>query len=80
MSGARSDDAPWGGWTRETIAMLRQLWPTHSAGHIAAEIGATRNAVIGKAHRLGLQSKLPGSPVKDARADERADRAKRRGN
>ena len=78
MSGARSDDAPWGGWTRETIAMLRQLWPTHSAGHIAAEIGATRNAVIGKAHRLGLQSKLPGSPVKDARADERADRAAKR--
>jgi len=44
-------------WTDERIALLKQLWTRNglSAGQIAARLGGvTRNAVIGKVHRLGL--------------------------
>lgn len=44
-------------WTDERVEMLRKLWSDGlSASQVAAEIGAgiTRNAVIGKIHRLGL--------------------------
>jgi GcrA cell cycle regulator len=46
------------GWTDERIAMLRKLWLDGlSAGQIAKQLGGvTRNAVIGKVHRLGLVS------------------------
>lgn len=44
-----------GGWDPGRVETLRALWtagvPTAA---IAARIGATKNAVIGKAHRLGL--------------------------
>jgi transposase len=47
-----------GGWTDEREATLKRLWPTAmSAVQIAREIGTTKNAVIGKAHRLGLKPK-----------------------
>ncbi|WP_281300595.1 MULTISPECIES: GcrA family cell cycle regulator [unclassified Iodidimonas] len=52
-------------WTDEKIDLLKRLWEKGlSASQIAAEIGdnVTRNAVIGKAHRLGLKSRP--SPVK----------------
>lgn len=51
-------------WTDERVALLKQLW---GEGKTAAEIakvlgdGITRNAVIGKAHRLKLSSRL--SPI-----------------
>jgi GcrA cell cycle regulator len=43
-------------WTDERIAGLKRLWADGlSASQIAAELaGMTRNAVLGKAHRLGL--------------------------
>jgi GcrA cell cycle regulator len=43
-------------WTGERVATLEQLWTGGlSASAIAAQLGeVTRNAVIGKAHRLGL--------------------------
>lgn len=44
-------------WNDERVAILKSLWSTDgpSASAIAAELGcATRNAVIGKAKRLGL--------------------------
>ena len=52
------------GWTDERVELLKKLWSDGlSASQIAAELGGiTRNAVIGKAHRLGLQSRP--SPVK----------------
>jgi len=52
------------GWTEERIATLRRLWESGStASEIAAELGGvSRNAVIGKAHRLGLKARP--SPVK----------------
>ncbi len=41
-------------WTHERIEKLKALWEErHTASRIAAELGeVTRNAVIGKAHRL----------------------------
>ncbi|MCC6889492.1 MAG: GcrA family cell cycle regulator [Hyphomicrobiales bacterium] len=52
-------------WTDERVEMLKKLWSDGlSASQIAAELGGiTRNAVIGKVHRLGLsgRAKSPAS-------------------
>ncbi len=48
-------------WTDERIDLLRKLWLDGlSASRIAAELadGVTRNAVIGKVHRLGLSGRV----------------------
>jgi GcrA cell cycle regulator len=46
-------------WTPEKVGKLKQLWGKgNTAGQIASIIGGvTRNAAIGKAHRLGLATK-----------------------
>ena len=51
-------------WTDERIDQLKSMWTKGmTASQIAEELGGvSRNAVIGKAHRLGLQSRP--SPVK----------------
>ncbi len=51
-------------WTEERIERLRNLWEEGlTASQIAEDMGGvSRNAVIGKAHRLGLKSRP--SPVK----------------
>ncbi|MGI4879903.1 MAG: GcrA family cell cycle regulator [Janthinobacterium lividum] len=52
-------------WTDERIALLRTSWESGmTASQIAEALGegVTRNAVIGKAHRLGLEARP--SPVK----------------
>ena len=51
-------------WTEERIATLTKMWESGAtASQIADELGGvSRNAVIGKAHRLGLKSRP--SPVK----------------
>ncbi|MDR3425368.1 MAG: GcrA family cell cycle regulator [Alphaproteobacteria bacterium] len=42
-------------WTEQKIQTLKEMWGNHSASEIAEHIGGlTRNAVIGKAHRLKL--------------------------
>lgn len=44
-------------WTEQKIQMLKDMWGHHSASEIAEHIGGlTRNAVIGKAHRLKLSA------------------------
>lgn len=45
-----------GGWIDSRVSLLKQLWTDGlTASKIAAQLGGvTRNAVIGKAHRLGL--------------------------
>ena len=47
-------------WTREREEKLRELWKKgHTASQIAEILGdTTRNAVIGKAHRLNLSAKI----------------------
>ena len=51
-------------WTEERIERLKKMWHDGAtASQIADELGgASRNAVIGKAHRLGLEQRP--SPVK----------------
>ena len=57
-------------WTDERIDKLKSLWGQgHTASQIADELGGvSRNAVIGKAHRLGLESRP--SPVKGNEQNE----------
>ena len=47
-------------WTDEKVGKLRELWGKGKTASQIAEIigGVSRNAVIGKAHRLNLSSKL----------------------
>ncbi|KAA0972426.1 GcrA cell cycle regulator [Aureimonas fodinaquatilis] len=47
-------------WTDERIETLKRLWSDgHSASQIANELGGvSRNAVIGKVHRLKLESRI----------------------
>lgn len=52
-------------WTDERIALLKKMWKEgKSAAEIAKTLskGVTRNAVIGKAHRMGLSGRP--SPIK----------------
>jgi len=46
-------------WTDERVAILTKMWGEgQSASQIAKELGGvTRNAVIGKVHRLGLSNR-----------------------
>ncbi|WP_375288969.1 GcrA family cell cycle regulator [Gluconacetobacter dulcium] len=50
-------------WTEETIARLRALWQQGlSTAEIGRQLSVTKNAVVGKAHRLGLQARP--SPIR----------------
>ena len=46
-------------WTDERVEILTKMWAEgNSASQIAKELGGvTRNAVIGKVHRLGLSNR-----------------------
>jgi len=48
-------------WTDQKVQKLRELWTKgHTASEIAGLLGdTTRNAVIGKAHRLDLEERAP---------------------
>ena len=50
-------------WTDERVEILKKLWGEgQSASQIAKELGGvTRNAVIGKVHRLGLSNRATSS-------------------
>ncbi len=76
-------------WTDERVELLKKLWADGlSASQIAAELGGiTRNAVIGKVHRLGLsgRAKSPSSSAprpRKARSSQmlRVSRPMSRGN
>jgi GcrA cell cycle regulator len=81
-------------WTDERVEILRKLWLDGlSASQIASELsnGITRNAVIGKVHRLGLSGRAkapsqtvprprPSKPVRTAPAAPRQHAPMVRGN
>ena len=55
------------GWTDERVDVLKKLWLDGlSASQIAKQLGGvTRNAVIGKVHRLGLSGRAaPSQPAR----------------
>ena len=47
-------------WTEEKVSKLKELWGKGNTASQIAEIlgGVSRNAVIGKAHRLNLSGKI----------------------
>ena len=57
-------------WTDERVELLKKLWGEGlSASQIAGRLGSvTRNAVIGKVHRLGLSGRATTSRMKSHRA------------
>lgn len=67
-------------WTNERVDLLKRLWSEGlSASQIAAELGGvTRNAVIGKVHRLGLsgRAKAASAPAKPRRSRPAASPAR----
>lgn len=52
-------------WTDERVELLKKMWSEgQSASQIAKELGGvTRNAVIGKVHRLGLSNRAGATPA-----------------
>ena len=57
-------------WTDERVELLKKMWAEgQSASQIAKELGGvTRNAVIGKVHRLGLSNRTGSGPAPAAAA------------
>ncbi|HYA80303.1 MAG TPA: GcrA family cell cycle regulator [Methylocystis sp.] len=67
-------------WTEERVELLRKLWREgRSAAQVAAALGpdTTRNAVIGKIHRLGLADRSSSATVAPSAPRVRAPRPTR---
>jgi len=54
-------------WTEQEDQVLVRLWETTAAKEIGALVGKTKNAVIGKANRLGLPHKKAAPKMKQHR-------------
>ena len=65
-------------WTDERVDKLKELWSEGmSASQIAKVLGGvTRNAVIGKVHRLGLSNRGPAGPDETKSAEPAKAKAK----
>ena len=59
-------------WTEEKVNKLKELWGKGKTASQIAEIigGISRNAVIGKAHRLNLSAKIKNRPQTYKKIDE----------
>ena len=63
-------------WTEETISRLRSLWQEgHSTAEIGRRLSITKNAVVGKAHRLILPARP--SPIRKNTAEPGSQPARR---
>ena len=60
-------------WTEEKTTELKKLWAEgHTASQIAKELGGvTRNAVIGKSHRLNLQGRAQSRMISSPKVNNR---------
>ncbi len=67
-------------WTDERVETLKRMWNEgQSASQIAKELGGvTRNAVIGKVHRLGLSNRAGAAPAATPQAAAPAQPAPQR--
>jgi GcrA cell cycle regulator len=64
-------------WSDEVVARLRALWADgHSTAEIGRRLGVSKNAVVGKAHRLDLPSRP--SPIRRDGTGSPRPRAPRR--
>ena len=60
-------------WNEETIRHLRNLWAEgHSTAEIGRRLGVSKNAIVGKAHRLDLEARP--SPIRREAVKEVTDR------
>ncbi len=69
-------------WTDERVARLAKLWADGlSASQVAAELGGvTRNAVIGKVHRLGLSGRAKPAGKSGGGPKRKASSTRRKGD
>ena len=63
-------------WTDERVDLLKKLWSEGlSASQIANRLGGvTRNAVIGKVHRLGLSGRTTTSRIKSVKTSQKSSK------
>ncbi|MDI2090979.1 GcrA family cell cycle regulator [Commensalibacter oyaizuii] len=62
-------------WNEEIVARLRELWAQGlSTAEIGRQLNVTKNAVVGKAHRLGLEGRP--SPIRRSAAKKEKTPAK----
>ena len=66
-------------WTDDKVAKLKELWGKgQTASQIAEALGdTTRNAVIGKAHRLNLEARAPSKQSNSPKSRENRQVMKR---
>ena len=65
-------------WNEDAISRLRALWDEgHSTAEIGRRLGITKNAVVGKAHRLALPPR-PSLLASDSSRARRRSGARRR--
>jgi len=61
-------------WNEETIRHLRDLWAEgHSTAEIGRRLGVSKNAIVGKAHRLDLDARP--SPIRREGPKQATERA-----
>src|ERR1700741_2235548 len=61
-------------WNEDTIRQLRDLWAQgHSTAEIGRRLGVSKNAIVGKAHRLDLDARP--SPIRRDAPRPAAERA-----
>ena len=65
-------------WTDERVEVLKRMWSEGQSASIIAKAlgGVTRNAVIGKVHRLGLSNRATSTSSKSSAKSKTSSKAK----